>query len=178
MEVEGAVILYTMAGLMVTFAGFSALLLALRQAAGGHLSRLDRYLAKTVLTQLFLLSAGALLPPVIALYDTPDTWVWRISAVLFALPMLYLLLSYPHRRRKVIGHGPPLMVLVIFVVFGSAAIIAMLVYVLSGLQHSAAAYISALAINFFTTAFAFVTALDVIMQQPVDASKRTSPGNE
>ena len=38
MELKGAVLLYTMAGLMVTFAGFSALLLAIRQAAGGRLS--------------------------------------------------------------------------------------------------------------------------------------------
>jgi hypothetical protein len=159
-----------MAGLMVTFAGFSALLLAVRQAAGGRLSRLDRYLAKTALTQLFVLTAGALLPPVIELYDMSESWVWRVSAVLFALPMLSLLLSYPHRRRKAIGEGPPPIVLAIFVVFGSAVITAMLVYVLSGLQHSAAAYITALAINFFTTAFAFVTALDVIMQQPIDGS--------
>ena len=36
------------------------------------------------------------------------------------------------------------------------------------LAYSAAAYITALAVNFFTTAFAFVTALDVIMQQPID----------
>jgi hypothetical protein len=84
--------------------------------------------------------------------------------------MLSLLLSYPHRRRKAIGEGPPPIVMAIFVVFGSAVITAMLVYVLSGLQHSAAAYITALAINFFTTAFAFVTALDVIMQQPIDGS--------
>lgn len=168
MEVKGAVLLYTMAGLMVTFAGFSALLLAIRQAAGGRLSDLDRYLAKTALTQLFVLTAGALLPPLIALYDVSESWIWRASAVLFALPILFLLLSYPHRRRKAVGKGPPPAVLIVFVVFGSAVIVAMLAYVLDGLQYSAAAYATALAVNFFTTAFAFVSALDVIMQQPVD----------
>ena len=34
MEVKGATFLYTLAGLMITFAGFSSLLLILRQAAG------------------------------------------------------------------------------------------------------------------------------------------------
>jgi hypothetical protein len=169
-EVKGAILLYTMAGLMVTFAGFSALLLAIRQAAGARLSPLDRYLAKTVLTQLFVLTAGALLPSVIALYDISESLIWRASAILFALPMLSLLLSYPHRRRKAVGKGPPPTVFAVFVVFGSAVIVAMLVYVLTGFQYCAAAYVTALILNFFTTAFAFVTALDVIMQQPIDTS--------
>ena len=51
MEVKGATFLYTLAGLMITFAGFSALLLTLRPAVGARLSLLDRYLAKTVMTK-------------------------------------------------------------------------------------------------------------------------------
>ena len=147
-ELKGAILLYTMAGLMVTFAGFSALLLAVRQAAGGRLSQVDRYLAKTVLTQLFVLTAGALLPPIFALYDMSESVIWRTSASLFALTMLSLLLSYPYRRRKAIGKGPPTTVLAIFVVFGAAAVAAMLIYVLNGFRYSAAAYITALAIIF------------------------------
>jgi len=170
-EIKGAVLLYTLAGLMVTFAGFSALLLAIRQAAGARLSLLDRYLAKTVLIHLFVLTAAALLPPLLALYDISERWIWRDSAVLFALPMLSLLLTYPQRRRKVVGKAPPPAVFAVFVIFGSAVIVAMLVYVLGGFQYSAAAYITALAVNFFTLAFAFVTALDVIMRQPLDISE-------
>ena len=53
--------------------------------------------------------------------------------------------------------------------------LAMLGYVLAGFQYSAAAYITALTIDFFTVAFAFVTAVDVIMQQPMEASERPAP---
>ena len=95
MEVEATTFLYTLASLMITFAGFSALLLALRPAAGAKLSLLDRYLAKTVMTHIFVLTAGALLPALFALYDLPEKWIWRGSAVLFALPMLYLQVTYP-----------------------------------------------------------------------------------
>jgi hypothetical protein len=42
MEFKGETFLYTLAGLMITFAGFSTLLLALRPAAGVKLSLLDR----------------------------------------------------------------------------------------------------------------------------------------
>src|SRR5579863_330317 len=103
MEVKGAIFLYTLAGLMITFAGFSALLLTLRPATGAGLSLLDRFLAKTVMLHIFVMTAGALLPPLLALYDIPEKWVWQASAVLFALPMLSLQVTYPHRRRKVTG---------------------------------------------------------------------------
>jgi hypothetical protein len=168
MEVKGAIFLYTLAGLMITFAGFSALLLALRPASGARLSLLDRYLAKTVMTYIFVLTAGALLPALLALYDIQEAWIWRCSSVLFALPMLSLQLTYPRRRRKVAGKGPPLAIFAVFVVLGSAVTLAMLGYVLAGLRYSAAAYITALTIDFFTVAFAYVTALDVIMQQPME----------
>jgi hypothetical protein len=172
MEVKAETFLYTLAGLMITFAGFSALLLALRPAAGARLSLLDRYLAKTVMTHIFVLTAAALLPALFALYDLPEKWIWRGSAVLFALPMLYLQVTYPRRRRQVVGNGPPLAVFAVLVVFGSAVTLAMLGYVLDGLPHSAAAYITALTIDFFTVVFGFVIALDVIMQQPMEVSER------
>jgi hypothetical protein len=171
MELKGATILNTLAGLMITFAGFSTLLLAVRPAAGARLSLLDRYLAKTVMTHVFVLTAGALLPALLALYDVPEPWIWRASAVLFALPILSLQVTYPRRRRKVVGNGPPPSICAVFVVLGAAATGAMLGYVLAGLQYSAAAYITALTIDFFTVVFGFVVALDVIMQQPIDVPR-------
>jgi hypothetical protein len=171
-EVKGAALLYTFAGLCVTFAGFSALLLAIRQAAGARLSVLDRYLAKTVLIHLFLLTAGALLPPLLALFNIAEDAVWKISAALFGLSMLSHLLTYSHRRRKAVGKGPPPLVFAIYIGLGSAAIVAMLVYILCGLRYETGAYVTALVVNFFTVAFAFVTALDVVMRQPVDEADR------
>ena len=87
MEVKGAALLYTLAGLMITFAGFSALLLFLRQAAGARVSLLDRYLARTVMTYVFVLTAGALLPALFALCDFKETWILRGSGMLFVLPI-------------------------------------------------------------------------------------------
>jgi hypothetical protein len=172
MEIRGATFLYTLAGLMITFAGFSALLLAVRPLAGAKLSLLDRYLAKTVMTHIFVLTAGALLPALLALYDVQETWIWRVSSVLFALPMLSLQVTYPRRRRRVIGEGPPPAIFAVFVVLGSVVTLAMLGYVLAGLPYSAGAYITALTIDFFTVIFGFVVALDVIMEQPIETLER------
>ena len=175
MEVKGATLLYTLAGLMITFAGFSSLLLILRQAAGARVSLLDRYIARTVMTYIFVLTAAALLPTLLALYDIPENWIWRSSGVLFALPMLSLQATYPRRRRKVVGKAPPPAIYAVFVVFGSAVTLAMLGYILAGLPYSAAAYISALTIDFFTVIFGFVSALDIIMLQPIELPERPAP---
>ena len=86
--------------------------------------------------------------------------------------MLSLQLTYPRRRRKVVGTGPPPAIFAVFVVFGSAVTATMLAYILVGLEYSAAAYITALTIDFFTVIFGFVTALDVIMLQPMEVSER------
>ena len=175
MELKGAPFLYTLAGLMITFAGFSALLLGLRQAAGARVSLLDRYLAKTVMTYIFVLTAAALLPALFALYDIQEKWIWRGSSLVFALPMLSLQITYPRRRRKVLGKGPPPTIFAVFVVFGSAVTLLMVSYVLGGLPYSAAAYITGLTIDFFTVVFGYVNALDIIMQQPIDVPERASP---
>ena len=47
----------------------------------------------------------------------------------------------------------------------------MLVYLLLDARYSAAVYITALSIDFFTVVFGFLNALDIIMQQPMDESK-------
>jgi hypothetical protein len=86
--------------------------------------------------------------------------------------MLYLQVTYPRRRRELVGEGPPPAIFAVFVVLGSAVTLAMLGYVLDGLEYSAAAYITALTIDFFTVIFGFVIALDVIMQQPMDVPDR------
>ena len=59
MEIKGATLLYTLAGLMITFAGFSALLLFIRPAAGARLSLLDRYLCKNGHDTHFRIDGGS-----------------------------------------------------------------------------------------------------------------------
>jgi hypothetical protein len=174
-EVKGANFLYTLATLMITFAGFSALLLSIRQTLGAGLSLLDKFIVKTILVHFFVLTFAALLPPILGLWNVSEAWLWRVSALCFAIPMLALLVTYSHRRRKRVGTGPPPAGFAVFVVVGSAAIAAMVVYILGGFEYQPAAYITGLTANFFTTVFGFVTALDVILQQPVGSSAPESP---
>jgi len=175
MEIKGAAFLYTLATLMITFAGFSALLFVIRQAAGAKLSLLDRFIVRNIMTYTFVLTAAALLPALFAFYDVEETWIWRVSGVLFALPMLSLQVTYPARRRKVVGAAPPFPIFAVFVVLGSAVTLAMLVCLLVSIRYAAAVYITALTMDFFTVVFGFLNALDIIMQQPMEVSDRPAP---
>ena len=121
------------------------------------------------------MTGGALLPPLSGLWDVSAAWLWRVSALAFAIPMLALLMTYSRRRRKAVGTGPPPAGFAVFVVVGSASVAAMLVYIVGGFEYQPAAYITGLTANFFTTAFSFVTALDVILQQPIGASASEQP---
>lgn len=167
MELEGTGLLLTLAGLMVTFAGFSALLMSVRQSIGARLSRLDQLLAKTLVTHLFLLTAGAILPPLLALYAVPEPWIWKVAAPLYAVPLLIFLFTYPRRRRKIAGPLRPIL-FAVYIVFNSAALIATVIYVWSGLPFEAPAYITGLLVSLCTLAFSFVAALEVILRQPGD----------
>ena len=165
MEVKGAALLYTLATLAVTFAGFAALLVILRQSAGSALSVLDRFLTRTVVSHLSIVAAGALVPSILALYDLPELLVWKIAALLFGLPLLAMLLTYGRRRRAATGTAPPPVIMVVFVGVGSLSIVAMIVAIFLKLGPPAAIYASALTANFLTLAFAFVIALEVILRQ-------------
>ncbi|HXD46653.1 MAG TPA: hypothetical protein VN655_16110 [Pseudolabrys sp.] len=170
MEVKGAALLYTLATLAITFAGFAALLLIIRQSAGGALSPLDRFFARTVVGHFFWLAAGAIFPPLLALYDLPEPMVWKVSALVFGLPMLAILISFPHRRRAATGQPVPLRILVVMVGAGAFAVAAMIALVLTNFFAASAIYATAIVVNFVTHVFAFITALEVILMQRPKAS--------
>jgi hypothetical protein len=168
MELKGAGFLYTLATLMVTFAGYSALLLIVRQGAGARVSPLDRFITRTIVGHLFVLTAGALIPVLLNFYEISEALIWRASSLMFGVPMLAILITYPRRRVAVFRKQAPPSVLATFVGLGSVSIVAMIAYVFGGFQYPSAAYITALTVNFFTTAFGFWIALDFIITQQTD----------
>lgn len=175
MEVQGAGLLYTLATLAITFAGFAVILLALRQAAGAALSPLDRFLARTVVGHFFWIAAGALFPPAFALYPIPAVLVWKISALLFGLPMLLVLLTYHHRRMALTSKRAPTVILVLFLGVGCCSIAGMIAYVFAGFAHPEAAYATSILANFLAHGYAVVVALEVILTQQTASAPVTEP---
>jgi hypothetical protein len=69
MELTGATYLYTLAALAVSFVGFSALVMILRQTFGGEVSRLDTLITRIFIQLGFMVAAGALLPSLLSLFQ-------------------------------------------------------------------------------------------------------------
>ena len=164
MEIKGAALLYTFATLAITFAGFAALLLILRQLAGGSLNALDRFLAKTVVAHCAWLAIGALTPPLLSLFNLSDPVVWKAAALVFGVPMLLLLLTFRSRRVAATGHPPPRLVTIVMIGLGALSLLAMMVAVWLD-AAPAGSYAAALIFNFGTLALSFIVALDVILKE-------------
>lgn len=168
MEITGASFLFTSATLMITFAGFSILFLAVRQTTGKRLSSVDIFLTRNLVALLFTMAAGALVPSLLGFYRTPEVWIRKISALAFGLPMLAQLLTYRRRRIAQTGKPPTLVGHVVLIGLGSVSVVAMIIYMFGNFEYIAGAYITALIANFFILAFTFVQAIGIILHEPTN----------
>jgi hypothetical protein len=122
-------------------------------------------LARTVVGHFFWIAAGALFPPALALYPLPPIMVWKVSALLFGLPMLLVLLTYHHRRMALTTKPAPAVILALFLGVGCCSIAGMIAYVFAGFAHPEAAYAMAILANFLAHGYTVVVALEVILTQ-------------
>jgi len=107
-ESQALAYLYTLATLSVTFVGFSALVLILRQTLGGEMSKLDILITRIFIQMGFMVAAGSMLPPLIRLLLPTGAQSWRISSLVIAVPSLIFACTYPARRRAAAGVTTPI----------------------------------------------------------------------
>ena len=107
MEVTGAAYLYTIAVIGITFIGFSAIVMMLRQTSGQSLQRFDILIAHVYMEFGLIVSVGSLLPPLFSFWGLGSETVWRVSSVLVGASLLLFSLTYPPRRRKAIRESLP-----------------------------------------------------------------------
>jgi hypothetical protein len=159
MELPGANYLYALATISVTFVGFSALLLVFRQTIGGKMTKYDSYFTLSFMQAGFIVTAGALLPQLLALYDMPNASVWRASSVIVAVAIFVFVVMTPRRRRVATSEPVPFYVgLLLFLQFIAG------VYLLVNAAGwpsppSLAPFALALSLMLFTTGIAYLIAL-------------------
>jgi hypothetical protein len=93
-----------------TFVGFSAIIMIFRQTVGGSLSPLDSWITLVFVQLGFLVTAGSLSAPLLALCDATPTMVWRVCNAGVGLLVATFAASYPLRRRAVSGMPTPVFV--------------------------------------------------------------------
>jgi hypothetical protein len=116
--------LYELATIATTFVGFSALIMTVRQTLGHGLSELEAWITRTFVQLGFMITAGALTPPLLALHGLREDLIWRICSTVFGAVMAVFVVTYPGRRRAVSGHPAPAFVYWdLVLLFGSIALL-------------------------------------------------------
>ena len=163
MESQETSYLLTMAVLGMTFMGFAAIVMLLRQTLGGQLRAFDALFARVYMEFAVIVSMGAMLPPLLMFWGLPTGAVWRLSSGLVGILLLWIGLSYPARRRAVTREPTPryVRVNVAFIVLISLT----LFIAASGMLHERAGQVFLAALTAFLTfaLVAWLRALSIIL---------------
>ena len=162
MELPGSSYLYTLSMVSITFVGFSALLVVMRQAKGGGLTNYDTYFTLSFIQIGFLVTASGLVPPVFASFDWSATVVWHVSSTVVALPILWFVARVPARRRAATGMPVPVFVAALLSVQATAAAV-LLLNATGAFSRPGAVYVAAVTVVLFASGVAYLLALTVIL---------------
>jgi hypothetical protein len=159
--------LLRLAGLSLSFVGFSSVVVTLRGALGGELS--DRHLrfVRLYIEGGLLVTALGLVPTLLALLHVPDTVTWPLSSAL-AGAIFSIVLLVQFRRRRAIEPGRfPAWVVIVYSV--STIAVAGLWLNVSGFPFSpnAGPYAVALTWALCVFGFIFVRTIDVFLHRGV-----------
>src|SRR5689334_19682928 len=108
--------LLRLAGLSLSFVGFSAVVVTLRGALGGKLSDRHLRLVRLYIEGGFVVTALALLPTLLHLLHAPDTVTWPLCSAVAASIFTFVLVVQFRRRRAIEGAQFPLWVTIVYVI--------------------------------------------------------------
>jgi hypothetical protein len=159
MELAGANYLYALATISVTFVGFSALLLVFRETIGGKMTRYDSYFTLSFMQAGFIVTAGGLLPQLLAFFERSHASVWREASAIMAIPIFLFVATTPRRRRAASQEAIPLYVRLLLVLQCIAGVCLLLNAVGWPAPPDLAPFALALTVMLFTTGIAYLIAL-------------------
>ena len=167
MEAPGTTYLYTLATLSMTFAGFCAIVIVLRQAIGEKLSGFHVVLTKLYLEAGLGATAFCMLPPMLASCGVPSSVVWRTSSGAIAAAIIFYGGTYPKRRQLKTSDPLPLRRWLAIAV-GSVAVILGLLGNLAGVPFEPGVGPIAIAATWTLGcgALVFILALDAFWESP------------
>jgi hypothetical protein len=99
MELSGSTYLYTLASISITYAGFAALTIILRQIVDGRINDLDVFFVSSVVGRGLLVATCSLLPMLLALLQISNSSIWRgCSFITAVVQAVFLIVWYVQRR--------------------------------------------------------------------------------
>ena len=154
-----------LAGLSLSFAGFSAVVVTLRGALGGELADRHLRLVRLYIEGGLLVTALALIPALLDLLHVPGSVIWPVSSAVAASILTVLLLSQFRRRRAIEGARFPAWVVIVYAI--SFVAVAGLWLNVAGipLAPSVGPYAVALTWALCVFGFIFVRTIDIFLSR-------------
>jgi hypothetical protein len=107
MELPGSAYLYTLAALSMTFAGFCAVVIVIRQTMGRELSGFHVVLMRLYIESGLAAAAFCMLPGLLAVCGFSPATTWRAASAIIAIAMIFYGATYPVRRQAVMAGSVP-----------------------------------------------------------------------
>jgi hypothetical protein len=177
MDIPATNYLYALGAISTTFVGFSAIIMIFRQTVGGGLTPLDSWITLVFVQLGFLVTAGSLSAPLLALCGVPPTMVWRLCSGGVGLVVATFAASYPLRRRAVSRMPTPVFVWIDLLLLTICTIILLGNAVGRPLAANPASFSVGLTGMLFTAGVGYLHALSSLHKETKRAAKEAgTPG--
>jgi hypothetical protein len=95
MELTGAAYFYTLAQVGITFAGFAALLMTLRDMRGSGMSKFHLWVARSYVQSGLVTAVNAMLSPLLFGLGFSERMTWQLASAIIAVQSIVLILLAP-----------------------------------------------------------------------------------
>ena len=100
MDLPGAGYFYTLAQVGITFAGFAALLMGLRQMRGASMSKFHLWVSRAYVQSGLVTAMNAMLAPLLFGLGLPERATWQATSAFVAIQSFVLILAVPRQWRE------------------------------------------------------------------------------
>jgi hypothetical protein len=101
MDLPGAGYFYTLAQVGITFAGFAAILMTVRQMQGVSLSKFHLWVARSYVQSGMVTAMNAMLSPLLFGLGLSERMTWQAASVIIAVQSIVLIAMAPRQWRSV-----------------------------------------------------------------------------
>jgi hypothetical protein len=99
MDLPGAGYFYTLAQVGITFAGFAAILMTIRQMRGVSMSKFHLWVARTYVQSGMVTAMNALLAPLLFGLGLSERMTWQVTSAVIAVQSIALIVLVPGQWR-------------------------------------------------------------------------------
>jgi hypothetical protein len=99
MDLPGAGYFYTLAQVGITFAGFAAILMTIRQMRGVSMSKFHLWVARSYVQSGMVTAMNALLPPLLFGLGLSERMTWQVASAIIAVQSIVLIVLAPGQWR-------------------------------------------------------------------------------